>query len=51
MGRGLDYTKAESLDAEGQELTDAENERLEELLRGKDAGGARRGAAGGRAAR
>ncbi|MGW4425310.1 hypothetical protein [Streptosporangium sp. NPDC004631] len=32
MGRGVDYIKAESLDRGEQELTEAERERLEELL-------------------
>ncbi|GLX00248.1 hypothetical protein Misp02_43340 [Microtetraspora sp. NBRC 16547] len=32
MGRGIDYTRAESLDGTGQELTEAEREQLEELL-------------------
>lgn len=32
MGRGIDYTRAESLDGSGQEPTEAEREQLEELL-------------------
>ncbi|MFF3671170.1 hypothetical protein [Microtetraspora malaysiensis] len=32
MGRGIDYTRAESLDRSGQELTEAEREQLEKLL-------------------
>jgi hypothetical protein len=32
MGRGADFVKAESLDRDRQELTEAEREQLEELL-------------------
>ncbi|MET8156127.1 hypothetical protein ABZT47_07125 [Sphaerisporangium sp. NPDC005289] len=34
MGRNLDFFTSESLDRRSQELTDAERERLEELVRG-----------------
>lgn len=34
MGKNLDFFTSESLDRSSQELTDAERERLEELLRG-----------------
>ncbi|MET8142152.1 hypothetical protein ABZU32_17735 [Sphaerisporangium sp. NPDC005288] len=34
MGKNLDFFTAESLDKDSQELTDAERERLEELLGG-----------------
>lgn len=33
MGNIVDYSKSESLDREGQELTEPEREQLEELLR------------------
>lgn len=36
MGRGIDYVGADSLDRSRQELTEAERERLEELLEADD---------------
>ncbi len=33
MGRAVDYGTSESLDRIGQELTDAERDRLEKILR------------------
>jgi hypothetical protein len=38
MGHGVDYMKSESLDRSGQELTEAEREQLEELLRAAKTG-------------
>ncbi|MEV8637242.1 hypothetical protein AB0395_36930 [Streptosporangium sp. NPDC051023] len=37
MGHGLDYRSAESLDRSEQELTEAERERLKEILDAKKA--------------
>lgn len=36
MGRGLDFRRAESLDDVDQELTEAERERLREMLEERD---------------